>query len=295
MAKILVTGADGYIGSHVVKTAAEHGHEVYAVDHKVSGNWDEARQYCSRFYINDILTGTYGGVGKYDCIIHLAALIDVHQSTQFPGEYYETNIIGTKNLLERYEPAHFIFASTGAAFDPINPYARSKVAAEDIVKGLSKENNTNYSIFRFFNVAGANGMRQVGYPTHLIRIAARVGAGKDDYLTINGRDFDTPDGTCIREYVHVQSVADALIKAIDKPANTDYECISSGKAHSNLEVAKIMQEIVGQKFRFYFSDERREGDPAILRAPSVSSYYEHKYTIEDMCRSALEMEKLYND
>lgn len=290
MARILVTGADGYIGSHVVKTAAEHGHEVFGFDNSVTGNFQEVKQYCRKFYINDLTGGWWGGNG-YDAIIHLGAKIDVHESTQIPSEYYTTNIQGTINMLNKNQCDHFILASTGAAFDPISPYARSKLAAEDVVKELAGD----YSIFRFFNVAGANGMRQTGKATHLIRVAARVAAGKQDYLTINGRDFDTPDGTCIREYVHVQSVADALVKAINKPANSEYECISSGEAHSNLEVAKVMQDICGQEFRFYFSDERREGDPDILRAPSISSYYEHKYTIEDMCRSAIEMEKLYND
>ncbi|NDB57693.1 NAD-dependent epimerase/dehydratase family protein [bacterium] len=139
---------------------------------------------------------------------------------------------GTVNMLQQSwngQP-HFIFASTAGAFDAQSPYARSKLAAEDVIKEKSK----NYTIFRFFNVAGSDGMhRQVGRASHLIRIAAETAAGKRDYMSIYGEDYDTPDGSCVRDYIHVVDLVSAIRDTIKHGAfNTPYECIGSGKGYS---------------------------------------------------------------
>jgi UDP-glucose 4-epimerase len=129
MSRILVTGADGYIGSHVVKTAAEHGHQVFALDKSVTGHFQDVRNYCNKFFIRDFnwidpVPSSY----TFDAVVHLGALIDVHESTKIPSKYYQTNIEGTRNIMGHFRADHFIFASTGAAFDPVSPYARSKIA-----------------------------------------------------------------------------------------------------------------------------------------------------------------------
>lgn len=285
MAKILVTGAYGYIGSHVVKTAAEHGHVVTALDMRYREN--EIRPYVNVIHICD-LCDVDSFIDSYDAVLHLAAFIDVAESTQYPMHYYQNNIMSTWNLINKTETDNFIFASTGAASNPTSPYAISKLACEDIIN-RSYKNRTN---FRFFNVAGANGFRQLGRPTHLVRIAARVANGFQDKLTIYGDDYDTEDGTCIREYVHVQSIADAMVKAIEKPSENPYENLSNGKPTSNLDVLKTMQKVTKNEFNWEFGP-RRIGDPAILFADIVSPYMnDNKYTLEDMCKSAYEMEKL---
>lgn len=285
--KVLITGVTGYIGSHLAKVLFEAGHHVVGLDIEWKKHNDVSR-YCHRILIKDVTKHVCDE--DYDVIVHLAGLIQVEESVAYPTKYYSTNLGGTVNMLRQNvngEP-HFIFASTAGAFDAQSPYARSKLAAEDVIKEKSK----NYTIFRFFNVAGSDGMhRQVGRASHLIRIAAEAAAGKRDYMSIYGEDYDTPDGSCVRDYIHVVDLVNAIRDTIKHgPFNTPYECIGSGKGYSVKEVVQTMKDVTGQDFTVKMAG-RRDGDPASLAIDNQFNLLHPQYQLKDMCLSAYNIEK----
>lgn len=285
--KVLITGVTGYIGSHLAKVLFEAGHHVVGLDIEWKKHNDVSR-YCHRILIKDVTKHVCDE--DYDVIVHLAGLIQVEESVAYPTKYYSTNLGGTVNMLRQNvngEP-HFIFASTAGAFDAQSPYARSKLAAEDVIKEKSK----NYTIFRFFNVAGSDGMhRQVGRASHLIRIAAETAAGKRDYMSIYGEDYDTPDGSCVRDYIHVVDLVNAIRDTIKHGAfNTPYECIGSGKGYSVKEVVQAMKDVTGQDFIVKMAG-RRDGDPASLAIDNQFNLLHPQYQLKDMCLSAYNIEK----
>jgi UDP-glucose 4-epimerase len=285
--KVLITGVTGYIGSHLAKVLFEAGHHVVGLDIEWKKHNDVSR-YCHRILIKDVTKHVCDE--DYDVIVHLAGLIQVEESVAHPTKYYSTNLGGTVNMLRQNingEP-HFIFASTAGAFDPASPYARSKIAAEDVIKEKSK----NYTIFRFFNVAGSDGMhRQVGRSSHLIRTAAEAAAGKRDYMSIYGEDYDTPDGSCVRDYIHVVDLVNAIRDTIKHgPFNTPYECIGSGKGYSVKEVVQTMKDVTGQDFTVKMAG-RRDGDPASLAISNRFNLLHPQYQLKDMCLSAYNIEK----
>lgn len=284
--KVLITGVTGYIGSHLAKVLFEAGHHVVGLDIEWKKHNDVSR-YCHRILIKDVTKHVCDE--DYDVIVHLAGLIQVEESVAHPTKYYSTNLGGTVNMLRQNingEP-HFIFASTAGAFDAQSPYARSKLAAEDVIKEKSK----NYTIFRFFNVAGSDGMhRQVGRASHLIRIAAETAAGKRDYMSIYGEDYDTPDGSCVRDYIHVVDLVNAIRDTIKHgPFNTPYECIGSGKGYSVKEVVQAMKDVTGQDFTVKMAG-RRDGDPASLAIDNQFNLLHPQYQLKDMCLSAYNIE-----
>ena len=173
---VLVTGGYGYIGSHAIKALAEAGLTVDSMDYSQSTN--NIRKYVRQDRIRDISRIEINNLwGTYDYVVHLAGLISVEESVKYPWLYFNNNIVGTKNVLDNVETDNVIFASTAAAFNPNSPYATSKIAGEQLIKASKK----NYTIFRFFNVAGNNGeFHQIGQSTHLIRIAAETAAGETD-------------------------------------------------------------------------------------------------------------------
>jgi UDP-glucose 4-epimerase len=285
MLKILVTGATGYIGSHLCKVLYEAGHTITALDIEWKKH-NHIMPYVHRILVKDVSRLVIDE--DYDVIVHLAGYISVEESVRRPSLYYGCNIGGTSNLLNHQGNPHFIFASTAGAFDPQSPYARSKVAAEDIIK----EKSNNYTIFRFFNVAGSNGIhRQIGKASHLIRIAAETAVNKRDRMYIYGEDYETPDGTCIRDYIHVVDLVNTIKKTIDHGAfNTPYECIGSGKGYSVKEVVAAMKEVTCIDFKVEVSD-RRAGDPPSLAIDNQFKLLEPTLTLKDMCLSAYQAEK----
>ncbi len=284
---ILVTGATGYIGAHVLKelyhVAREQQFLITALDIDCT-NRNYVANYCHALFQHDVRDI---GPMDFDVVIHLAGLVQVGESMEKPYEYYDTNLNGTINMLKNVKCKHFIFASTAGAFDPVSPYAKSKVAAEEVIRQLAP----GYTIFRFFNVAGSNGEhRQFGPSTHLVRVAAEAAAGKREGVTVNGNDYPTRDGTCVRDYIHVVDLAKAIVKAaISSPKNAKYECLGSNKGFTNLEVLDIMKDSTVTDFPVKFGP-RREGDPDVLQIDGTSEYLTIERSLADMCKSAYMME-----
>lgn len=282
--RVLVTGASGYIGSHTCAALKEAGHEVIALDNKVSTNDVPYNQ----LLIRDV-TVQYIDRIFYDTVVHLASLISVEESTLKPSLYVKNNIQGTYKTLLNYKFNNFIFASTAAAFNPISPYAQTKLVCESLVKEMAP----NYTIFRFFNVAGSDGVRgQIGPSTHLIRIAAETAAGKRGSMVVYGDEWATRDGTCVRDYIHVQDLVDGIVKAVNDPQNTDYECVGTGNGYTVSEVIETMKRVTGVDFNVLVGPNR-SGDVGELLIPSWekrSDLIKPTRTLEEMCLSAYKYE-----
>lgn len=282
--RVLVTGATGYIGSHVCKALKDRGHYITGWDRNLYGEFNDIRSWCDEFYNFDI---TNRVSGEFDAVVHLAGRSVVPQSLLEPTEYYRVNTMGTANIVERVKTPHVIFASTSSAWAMESPYARSKVAAEDVIK----EKADGYTIFRFFNVSGSDGTnRQLGDATHLIRVAAMVAANKLAQLEIYGTDYPTRDGTAIRDYVHVVDLANAIANAVDLgPANTPYECIGSNRGYTVLEVIDAMRSVSGHSIPTV-SAPRRLGDAEICVVDKLSDRVTLTKTLEDMCADQYRLE-----
>jgi UDP-glucose 4-epimerase len=286
MKNILVTGAAGYIGSHLVYRLADAGYQIDALDIQKSIN--NIDKYVNKFIVQNITDITYRTfVKSYDAVVHLAGLVSVEQSCQIPARYAEINVAGTANLLDNVSTDHVIFASTSNAFNPVNPYAQTKLLAESIVRNQAE----NHSIFRFYNVAGSAGYSQIGAATHLIRVAAECATGKRPAMSIYGTDYDTSDGTCIRDYIHVSDIVTGIIKAVQQPLNNHFQCLGSGSGFSCREVIQTMKVVTQTDF-VVTETHRRPGDAAITAIPAEykSDYLHCEYTLADMCLSAYKSE-----
>lgn len=285
MKRILVTGATGYIGSHLCKILKERGHDVVGFDINYHGEYNDVNPYVDMLWRRDITER--GFHGSYDAVVHLAGRSVVPQSLKEPYEYYRVNTIGTATLIDSVDTDHVIFASTSSAFEMASPYARSKVGAEDIIK----EKARGYTIFRFFNVSGSDGIhRQLGSASHLIRRAALVATGKIPNIQVFGQDYDTRDGTCIRDYIHVIDVCNAIVTAIDNgPLNTPYECLGSNHGWTVNEVLDTMQQVTGIRINREVVD-RRPGDAVASVVDKLSQYCNLTKTIEDMCLDQYKLE-----
>jgi UDP-glucose 4-epimerase len=284
--KILVTGATGYIGSHLCKTLTEKKYNVTGWDINLYGEKNNIDNCVKNLYNIDVTD--FQDNYKFDAVVHLAGRVAVDESVRLPYEYYKTNIQGTANCLDKIETDHFLFAGTAASWDLASPYALSKVAAEDIIKQKAK----GYTIFRFFNVSGTNTIhRQLGNGTHLIRMVAKVAAGKKDKLQIFGNDWNTKDGTCIRDFIHVQDLVNAIENAISQgPTNTPYECLGTQNGYSVLDVVNEMEKVTNKKIPIEFVS-RREGDIESSIVPNVSPLINITKTLKDMCADQYELER----
>jgi len=291
--KVLITGANGYVGSHLAKVLKDYHSDTITADGfgLYSNDENKVKDYLRNYRQDNVLSDStfkHYDRKRYDCVVHLAGLISVSDSVSYPTKYFDTNVVGTKNVIENIRTNNLIFASTAAAFDPASPYALSKVMAEKIIREQCRK--SNYTIFRFFNVAGSDGINhQIGKSTHLIRIAAETAAGKRDSMTINGTDWPTHDGTCVRDYIHVLDLVDSIIKAIYNPKNSEYECLGTGTTYSCREVIDTMKQVTGVDFKV-IEGPRRPGDVAALTMDHKSDYATCKRSLADMCLSAYKVE-----
>jgi UDP-glucose 4-epimerase len=261
--KIAITGSDGYIGSVLAEKLKDANHDIQLMDIK---DWDIRTTPKKDGLVHHWLS--------FDVVVHLAALVKVGESMDNPWDYYNTNVNGTQNIISHFPEAKMIFASTGAAFDLASPYAKSKAVAEDLIRNQCKE----YTIFRFFNVGG----RKPSNPDGLY--AATINACKSGILTIHGNDYNTKDGTCVRDYVHVDDLCDAIIKAIYEPgAMTEYEPLGSGKSYTVLEYVSTFLKENGSKFKVEFGP-RRSGDNESSEVPFMSKFMNPQKTLKDIVK-----------
>ena len=273
MKKVLVTGSSGYIGKHLCKLLLDHGYEVHG--HDIVDNSCEG----TILHSLDIREPHWTTTMKFDTVVHLAALVRVNESIARPYDYYDTNINGTYNVL-KYTPCdNFIFASTGAAENPIVPYSLSKRVAEDIVKEYCVSNNKDYTIFRFYNVIGSAGFPPTnpdGLFYNLIK------AEETGWFNLFGDDYNTDDGSAIRDYVHVMEICHSIMMAIEEPAN-GLENLGHGVGHSVFEICRGFMQANGKNFNIKCVP-RRDGDAERTVLKDVSRYMKELYTFEELMK-----------
>lgn len=270
MSKILITGSSGYIGQHLAKLLKNRGHIVHGLD--INSNLTNI----DKFYHTDI-RNQFLPTESFDSVIHLAALVNVGESVEKPYEYYDTNIFGTKNILEKIHFRNFIFASTGAAEKCESPYGISKRAAEDVVRNYCQGNS--YTIFRFYNVIGSDGIKPTNPDGLYYNLIKAVSTGK---FTIYGNDYNTHDGTCVRDYVHVNEICLALESALGRNSE-EIENLGHGRGKSVKEIVEIFKQSNDVDFEVIFGP-RRSGDIESSVLSTVSSYMQDVYSIEDLLR-----------
>jgi UDP-glucose 4-epimerase len=289
--RILVTGATGYIGAHVCDALHYSGHVVYGTDYNTNQN--DISNVVEDFIEWDIREPLSKSWLKIDKVVHIAAMTKVPNSVKNPYDYYMTNVIGTKNVIDLVDSKHMVYCSTGSAFDPsANPYAATKHGGELITQQFCDK----YSLVRFYNVSGNDGrLKYDDDVSHLIRKAARVVnavKNRENSASMNlfGNDFDTRDGTCVRNYTHIKDIVDGVVRITEGEATNQVECLGSPKGVSVLEVIDTMKRVSGIDFKVNVSG-RRDGDIATSTVPIESQFFEETKTLEDMCRDALEVEK----
>ncbi len=305
MKKVLVTGGAGYLGKHLAKALYKAGYEVYCIDrvkanckyyHKeLKADFCENPRSLYNFFIEDI-----------DTVFHLAGRIEVGMSWDYPIHFWKDNVLATLHLLDmmkEYKVPNLVYSSSAGVYkpkknsliesDPIgfnNPYANSKIAAENAIR----DSGINHTIFRFFNLAGADPDGEMGEDhepeTHMIPLLFE----NLNNFVINGDDYETKDGTCIRDYVHVSDVAEAHLLAMDylntwKTGQSAVVNLGTGVGYSNLEIVNLVKDILGIDIQYQFGP-RRQGDPSRLVANIESAKnllsFKPKYDISDIIETA---------
>ena len=287
----LITGGAGYIGSHMVKYLLDKGYEVVILDNFSTGH-KSATQGCEVIEL-DLLDGIELRKAlkkrNFDAVLHFAAKSIVSDSVCNPIEYYKTNVIGTMNLVDSMilnNINNIVFSSTAAIFGnpqsnkidekhqklPVNPYGKTKLMVENFLEEICSRTNFNATCFRYFNAAGANKSGKIGEmhenETHLIPNILNSVLSKRNILKVFGKDFETRDGTCIRDYVHVDDLAQAHFLGIQEQKDSSdgsFKCynLGNGEGFSVLEVINACKKITGKEIKYSFANSR-EGDPAEL-------------------------------
>ena len=298
---ILVTGGAGYIGSHICKKLYKNGYNPVTFDNLVYGHKEAVKW--GDLFIGDLLNenSLFEAFYKYKpaAVIHFAAYAYVGESVKNPSKYYRNNFTGSLNLLEAMKITgvkNIVFSSTCATYgipktipieennaqNPINPYGKTKLFIEQMLKDYDNAYGIHNIALRYFNASGADPDCETGenhFPeTHLIPLALDAVSGKNNNFTIFGNDYDTPDGTCIRDYIHVDDLADAHILALEHLLNgfsSDYFNLGTGKGYSVNEIIDSIKRITGKELPFKIGI-RRDGDPPIL----ISNYEKAKNVLK---------------
>lgn len=313
---VLVTGGAGYIGSHVVRQLLKQGHAVTIFDNLSRGHIESVHSEAKFENINLLDFKTLDeklALYKIEAVIHFAAFAYVGESVENPGMYYENNVIGGINLLnalKKHDIKKIVFSSTCSLYGnplkvpiseaettkPINPYAETKLMIENMLKDFDKSHGFKFVALRYFNAAGADFDGVIGEShepePHLIPIILDTALGKRKKLMIYGDDYPTPDGTCIRDYIHVYDLADAHIKALEYLMNggqSEIINLGTGDGASVKEVIEAAKEITGKPITAEIAP-RRAGDPASLVADNKKAKtvlgWSPKYNMKDIISSA---------
>lgn len=300
---ILVVGGAGYIGSHMVKLLAGAGYTPVVLDNLSNGRRELAR--FGRLVVGDM--GQDGTVDallqafRFEAVMHFASFIQVGESVAQPGRYYDNNVGNTVRLLEamvRHEVGRFIFSSTAAIFGepqyvpideahptlPINPYGRSKWMVEQILDDFDQAFGLRSCCLRYFNAAGADPDGELGEchqpETHLVPLVLQVASSRRPAITVFGNDYPTPDGTCIRDYIHVSDLCDAhllALRALQGGAPSSRFNLGNGAGYSNLEVIGAAERVTGSRIAHELGP-RRPGDPPRLVADAARAKSELGWT-----------------
>ena len=290
--RILVTGGAGYIGSVTAEMLLAAGHAVVVLDNLSRGHRD-AVPAGARLVIGDVRDGQEASAlmrrERTDCVMHFCAASLVGESMVHPGHYFGNNVVGVIRLLQAMQAAEvrrFIFSSSAAVYGepesvpivedaavrPTNPYGESKATAERMLEWYRRLHGFRYASLRYFNAAGASAEHGEDHApeTHLIPLALQAAAGERAALQIYGRDYPTPDGTCIRDYIHVCDLADAHMRALDRldTLETPVFNLGNGAGYSVLEVIAAVERVTGRKAPVE-DTPRRPGDPARLVASAA--------------------------
>jgi UDP-glucose 4-epimerase len=319
--RILVTGGAGYIGSHVVKALGEKGFTVLVYDN-LSKGYQDAVLY------GELVVGDLADVKlldrtvkefQPDAVMHFAAFIEVGESVQDPIKYYQNNAANTISLLHvltKHQMSKFIFSSSAAVYgspekvpitedekiNPINPYGQSKAIVEKVLRDLSAATDFQYVSLRYFNAAGADPSGRIGErhnpESHLIPLILKTAKGERQSIKVYGIDYPTPDGTCIRDYIHIEDLADAHLLALDyllDNGKSDFFNCGYGHGHSVKEVIETVKKVTGISFAVQETG-RRGGDPPVLVADSSKLkkqlHWKPRYdSLEYIIKTAWEWEK----
>ena len=319
--KILITGGAGYIGSHVLKALGFQGHDIIIYDNLSTGH--KAAITYGELVVGDLADKTKLDSlfqhHHFEAVLHFAGSIVVPESVADPLKYYQNNTVNSHHLISlcvKYKVNNFIFSSTAAVYGmpedgvcredsklaPINPYGQSKLMTEHMLHDVSFSSEFRYVALRYFNVSGADPEGKIGqsFPeaTHLIKVACEVATGKRGSIKVFGTDYPTPDGTCVRDYIHVSDLAEAHVKALEYLAQGGKsEILNCGYGHgfSVREVLTRVKEITGKDIKIEDSP-RRPGDPASLTAIAKKIHHvihwKPKYDdLNIIIKSAYEWEK----
>ncbi len=287
--KVLVTGGAGYIGAHAVRELKKAGDEVVIFDNLIYGHRELAQG--ERLIVGELentaLLRDVFAEHKFDAVMHFAAFAYVGESVENPSKYYRNNVAATLNLLDAMREAkvnRFIFSSTCATYgepkeipipeshpqNPINPYGASKAMVERILQDYAVAYGLKFVALRYFNAAGADESGEIGEDhnpeTHLIPLVLDAALGRRNHITIYGTDYDTPDGTCIRDYIHVTDLANAHVlgvKYLNEGGASDVFNLGNGNGFSVREVIDTTRKVTGREIPVV-EGARRAGDPAKL-------------------------------
>lgn len=320
---VLVVGGAGYIGSHMVKMLSKAGHDVTTLDN-LSNGYKDAVLY-GDFVEGDIadesLLNKLFSETKFDGVMHFASYIQVGESVEKPSMYYRNNVCNTHTLLNamiEHDIKCFIFSSTAATFGepeytpideahpqkPINPYGHSKLMVEQILADFDHAYGLKSVSLRYFNAAGADPEGELGErhipETHLVPLVLQAASGRRDNITIFGTDYDTPDGTCLRDYIHIKDLCSAHLLGLEHlvaGGESKAYNMGNGLGYSIKEVIDVAKKVTGTDFEVKLG-ERRDGDPARLVADSSLLQkelgWEPEFTqLEDIILHAWEWEKKY--
>jgi UDP-glucose 4-epimerase len=293
---VMVAGGAGYIGSHTVAELLQRGQEVVVVDSLIKGHKNAVMG--GKLYTGDIRDDEFMdsvfAENDIDSVIHFAADIEVGLSMLDPLVFYRNNVYTVICMLEfmkKHDVKNIVFSSTAAVYgfpkvvpitedcekSPVNPYGDTKLTVEKMLKWCGDAYGIKWAAPRYFNAAGAHESAKIGEDhdpeSHLIPIILQAAMGKRDSIKVFGQDYDTPDGTCIRDYIHVSDLADAHILALDylkRGGESDSFNLGSGNGYSVMEVIDKVKEVTGKEFKVDMVP-RREGDPARLVADSAKA------------------------